>query len=407
MVLVSVLLSVVQGVLLFFLGYQYFTALASIAPPRPPQVEAGPHTRFAVAIPAHDEGAVLMATLAQLERQDYPAELLDVHVVADHCTDSTAEVVEQGGGIVHVRDSLPRGRKAYAVQWLLARLLSDERGYDAIAIFDADSLVARDFFGVMDGYLRAGREVLQGQHVISNPEDSLLAAMAAVDMRLNNRLRNQGRRNLGLGCRLMGDAMVFDSRVLREYGWLGDTLIEDREYGYELLLRGVRAHYVPEARSYGQAASGWRQAEPQRLRWYHGVVQMQRRLAARMLAGAVRSRSMAVLDGALELLAPSYTFLLALSIANLGLTVGLTWLEPGALGLIGTGGAGLICAGWALYPVLGLIIDRAPAWAFRALLMGPAYLVWRLWISILVYLRGDQIVWVRTRRREEGDEVRA
>ena len=404
---VSLLLSLVQGALLFFLGYQYFMALASIAPPRPPRAAGGPRTRFALVIPAHDEGAVLPATLAQLQRQIYPAELFDVHVVADHCTDNTAEVVEQGGGIVHARDSLPRGRKAYAVQWLVSRLLSDEPGYDAIAIFDADSLVASDFLAIMDGYLRAGRQVLQGQHVISNPRDSLLAAMAAVDMRLNNRLRNQSRRNLGFACRLMGDAMVFDSQVLRDYGWLGETLIEDRESGYELLLRGIRAHYVPEAYSYGQAASSWRQAEPQRLRWYRGVVEMQRRLAGRLLVGALRSRSVAVLDGALELLTPSYTFLLALSMANLCLTVALAWLAPGVRGLVGMGGAALLCAAWALYPVLGLVIDRAPAWAFRALLMGPAYLVWRLWISMLVRLRADKIVWVRTRRREEGDEVRA
>jgi cellulose synthase/poly-beta-1,6-N-acetylglucosamine synthase-like glycosyltransferase len=401
----SLLLSLVQGVLLFCLGYQYVLAMASMRRLQPAHVERQPGTRFAVAIPAHDEGSVLPATLAQLRRQEYPAELFDIHVVADHCTDNTVEVARQGGAIAHVRDSLPKGRKAYALQWLLERLVGQEPGYDAVAIFDADSLVAPDFMRIMDGYLRAGRELLQGQHVISNPGDSPLAAMAAVDMRLNNRLRNQSRRALGFACRLMGDAMVLDVQVLRRYGWLGETLLEDREHGYELLLRGIRAHYVPEARSYGQAASSWKQAQPQRLRWYRGVVDVQRRLAARLLAGAVRSRSLAVLDGAVELLMPSYTFLLAVSIANLGLAAGLAWLLPAVQGMVGVAGSALLCVAWGLYPVLGLLVDRAPAWAFRALLLGPAYLAWRLWISVLVRLRADKISWVRTERREERDQV--
>jgi hypothetical protein len=277
----------------------------------------------------------------------------------------------------------------------------------AVAIFDADSLVDPGFLRAMDAEVQAGRQVLQGQHLISNPQDSLLAAMAAVDMRLNNRLRNQSRSNLGFACRLMGDAMVFDAGLLREYGWLTESMAEDREYGYELLLRGIRARYVPGARSYGQAASSWRQAEPQRLRWYGELAAMQRRLAGRLLAGALarrvaqRARSVALLDGAMELLMPSYSFLAAASAVNLALVAGLGWLLPEVRGLLGVAGAAGLLAAWIAYPLAGLLADRAPGWAFRALLVGPAYLVWRLWISLLVRVRGERIAWVRTARREE------
>jgi 1,2-diacylglycerol 3-beta-glucosyltransferase len=399
--LASMLLGMLQGGLLLCLGYQYLMAVASIR--QPPRADAGgaPATRFAVAIPAHNEAAVLAATLARLKEQEYPGELVDVHVVADHCSDETAEVARRGGALVHERESLPRGRKAYALQWLLARILEAVPAYDAVAVFDADSQVDPGFLRAAEGHLRGGARVVQGQHVISNPDDSLLAAMAAVDMRLNNRLRNQSRRNLGFACRLMGDAMVFRREVLQAHGWQGETLTEDREYGYELLLRGIRALYVPEARSYGQAASGWKQAGPQRLRWYQGLVAMQRRLAGRLLAGAVRERSAALLDGAIELLMPSYSFLAALAVAHLALVAGLEVFAPGVEGLLGVWGAAGLVVAWAAYPVVGLAIDRAPGWAYRALLLGPAYLAWRLWIGVLVRLRGERIGWVRTPRREE------
>lgn len=402
--LAAALLTLLQGVLLFCLVYQVLLAFASARQASLPPANSSRRTRFAIAIPAHNEATVLSATLAQLQRQDYPPELYDVHVVADHCTDDTFEVAVTGGAIAYRRDSSPRGRKAYAIQWLLERILASNPPYDAIAIFDADSLVDPDFLQSMDSHLAAGEKVLQGQHIISNPGDSFISSLAAVDMRLNNRLRNQSRRNLNLSCRLMGDAMVFDAGVLRDHGWLGDSLTEDREYGYELLLKGLRVHYVPQARSYGQATSSWKQAEPQRLRWYRGLIAMQRRLALRLLANAVRSRSFLRLDGALELLLPSFSFLAAASIVNLFLTIGTTLFIPSAGGLLGVSGAALLLFSWISYPLLGLIIDRAPGWAYRALLFGPLYLLWRLWISVLVRLRGDRVAWIRTQRREEIDQ---
>ena len=402
----SVLLAILQGVVLFCLSYQYMLALASIRQRTPPVPTAPAATRFAIAIPAHNEASVLAATLAQLQFQEYPRQLFDIHVVADHCDDNTAEVAQRGGATVHVRQDHPKGRKAYALQWLFERLVHEHAAYDAVVVFDADSIVDPSFLRIMDGHLRAGRPVLQGQHVISNPEDSRLAAIAAVDMRLNNRLRNQSRSNLGLSCRLMGDAMVFDIDVLRAYGWPAQSMIEDREYGYELLLKGIRVYYVPEAKSFGQAAGSWKQAEPQRLRWYRGVVEIQQRLAGRLVDGAIRRKSLVVLDAALELLIPSYSFLAIVSVINLGLTAALNTLMPSATGPLGLLGSALLFTAWVLYPVLGLLIDRAPAAAFRALLFGPAYLIWRLWISVLVRLRGDRVVWARTKRRQEIERVR-
>lgn len=404
-VAVSVLLSLLQVGLLLCLGYHYFLAVASIREPRVPGDPSRPVTRFAVAIPAHNEAAVLPATLAHLGAQRYPPDLFDVHVVADHCTDDTVRVVHDGGAVAHERDAQPKGRKAYALQWLLARILDEDARYDAVAIFDADSHVAPDFLDVMDRYLQAGEQLLQGQHVVSNPQDSMVAAMAAVDMRLNNRLRNQSRRNLGFACRLMGDAMVFDASILRARGWPTDSMIEDRELGYELLLRGIAAGYVPQARSFGQGASSWKQAKPQRLRWYRGMASIRRQLARRLVGKVVRQPSAMVLDGALELLMPSYSLLSGMSVLNVGLVAILAFLGSEVRDILGVTGSALLVAAWALYPVVGLIIDRAPVWAFRALLLGPVYLAWRLWISILVRLRGDRIAWVRTRRREEIDHT--
>jgi hypothetical protein len=143
------------------------------------------------------------------------------------------------------------------------------------------------------------------------------------------------------------------------------------------------------------------------------VPAMQRRYAGPLVAGALRysiprcgrerTRSLALLDGALELLMPPYSVLVAGSAVNLILAAALSRLLPSVRGLLGVTGSACMLGAWLLYPLLGLLIDRAPAWTYRAALLGPAYVAWRLWIAVLVRLRGDRIGWVRTQRREEGE----
>ena len=313
---IELALSLFQIITFIGLIYHYCLLLASL-----PHRSARPHQtpptkRFAIVIPAHNEALVIGNTVRQLTRQTYPAELYDIYVAADYCTDNTAQMARDAGAICYERNEGVRGRKAYPLQWLLEQIVTGPRRYDAIAIFDADSQVDVEFLGRMADELQAGATALQGQHVIVNPGDSSLSRLAAIDMRLNNLLRNRAKRNLGLSSRLMGDAMCFASDLIRIHGWGGKSLAEDREFEMYLLLHGQRVQYVPEAISNGQAVSRWSDASQQRVRWYGGVFDLQRKFAGKLLKHGLRTRDLAVLDRAIELLLPSYS---TLSVATLGL----------------------------------------------------------------------------------------
>src|SRR5687768_155204 len=97
-------------------AYLLLLALASIVPPKRTMSESGSH-RFAVVIPAHDEENVIEATIDQLRRLNYPPQLYDVHLVADHCSDSTADTARRAGAIVHERSDGPRSGKGAALSW--------------------------------------------------------------------------------------------------------------------------------------------------------------------------------------------------------------------------------------------------------------------------------------------------
>jgi cellulose synthase/poly-beta-1,6-N-acetylglucosamine synthase-like glycosyltransferase len=354
--------------------------------------------RFAVAIPAHNEETVIGATVSCLRQMDCPEDRFDVHVVADHCSDATARVARVAGAIVHERDEGPRGRKGYALAWLLERLVDDARRHDAIVVFDADSRVAPDFLGWMDYALSAGAQVVQGRHVIANPEASAFAALADADMRLNNRIRNQAKENLGLSARLMGDAMCFSRKTLKTYPFDMTSLTEDREYGTYLVTQGVRVRYVPHAVSVGQATARWSDATGQRLRWYGGAFDMQRRYLGPLLRAAWRRRSLDALDRALELALPPFSVLCVLAVGLVALHGVLRALEvPSAWAM-----SVLLTALAFAYPFLGLLAERAPGSSYRALVCGPFYALWRVGVGLTVRLRRGRVPWIRTRRTEEA-----
>lgn len=399
MSVIRVLIIVAGGVVAASLLYYYAMLIAGRHPRRVQEAPdaSGTSVRFAVAIPAHNEEAVIGRTVSSLRCSAYCPDLFDVHVVTDYCSDMTARAARAAGAVVHERSVGLRGRKGYALAWLLERLLEHPARYDAVVVFDADSRVEPDFLAQMTRALAKGDVVLQGRHVIANPDVSTFSALADADMRINNRIRNQAKENLGLSARLMGDAMCFARGVLESHPFRADSLTEDREYGIQLVASGVRIGFVTEAVSKGQATARWRDATGQRLRWYAGVGQLQRRYIGRLLSAALKRRSLDAFVLAVELAVLPFSLLSALAI---GLVVMILLLPlTSRAGLLVPG---LFLAGAALlYPVVGLLVEQAPLADFRALAHGPLYAAWRVWIGLRAQLLRDKVPWVRTKHAAE------
>ena len=91
------ILSLVALILILLpVAYWCLLALAAIrTPSRPAGLTREPSTRFAIAIPAHDEASVIGATVNRLRDLNYPGERFDIHIVADHCSDETAALARK------------------------------------------------------------------------------------------------------------------------------------------------------------------------------------------------------------------------------------------------------------------------------------------------------------------------
>jgi 1,2-diacylglycerol 3-beta-glucosyltransferase len=379
--------------------YLLVMAVGSIRPAAPVRWEKRqPATRFAIVLPAHNEETVIAATVRRLLDLNYPRDLFAIHIVADHCSDQTAALARQAGAVVHERNEGPRSGKGAALSWLFARILQDP-SLDAVIIFDADTRVDPAFLRIMDVRLAGGDQVVQGQHRISNPEHGWFPALTWAMFLVDNRFQNLGRSNLGWSAKHMGDSICFRADVLRRLGW-GEGLTEDYQLRQRLLLEGTRIVYEPAALGLGEAALTWQQARAQRARWLRGTQDANRQFAGQLLREGLKRGSGAMLDGALQAYLPSYSTLTLAAAFLFVVQLILFWV--GIRVPVG------ILVAWIvfivllyLYPLFGLVLERAPLRAYAALLTGPVFMVWRTGLALQARLGRRQVTWVRTAHKGE------
>jgi cellulose synthase/poly-beta-1,6-N-acetylglucosamine synthase-like glycosyltransferase len=342
---------------------------------------------------------VIAATVKRLKRLDYPRELFSIHVVADHCSDQTAVRARQAGAVVHERSEGPRTGKGAALSWLFKQVLQSDL-CDAVVIFDADTLVDKQFLRVMERRLRGGAKVIQGQHIISNPADGWFPALTWAMFMIDNRFQNLGRSNCGWSAKHMGDSICFRAEILRTIGW-GEGLTEDYQLRQRLLLAGIRIVYEPAAIGYGEAPRTWLQARAQRARWLRGTRDASQQFARRLLREGFWRRDGALMDGALQAYFPAYSTLTLLSVAALTIQLLVNWLAMPIFPLWLLVAWGCVAIALFLYPFIGLLLENAPWRAYVVILSGTLFIVWRTWLVLRNRFRGQSVVWVRTAHGEQ------
>jgi hypothetical protein len=347
-----------------------------------------------VLIPAHDEESLIARTVSSLDRQRYPAALFDVVVVADNCTDRTADVAAAAGARVLVRTEPDLRGKGQALRWAIERLLAEPTAPDAIVIVDADSVADPDLLPRLVERFEAGSEAIQGESLLSN-EGSADAALRAAAFLLINRARPTGRFVLHLPAALAGNGMLFSRRVLEAHPWSAFTSAEDVEYGLRLREAGVDPVFARGAIVRSSAAPHSRAAEQQQLRWEGGQLHLARTHVPSLVARAFRERRPSMLDAALEVSVPPVGFLAAGSgLATLG-GAALVWLDGLALWALTPSVIALVSL--PVYVLVGLFAAQAPAWAYLSLARAPL-LVARKALSLPRLLRFRADSWVRTER---------
>lgn len=279
---------------LLSLAYDFLLILCGIAPDKKGRtifLSAIPaKTRFAVVISARNEEKVLPQLFACLKEQAYPHELFDIFLIADNCTDNTAAVGRRLGAFVYERTNPRKRSKGYALTWFFSHMLETlHKKYDHVVIFDADSLVDKQFLRAMDRRIQSGERVLIGYHDTQNPGENGLTGANALFRLIQARFHRQSRNRLGLSVvAISGTGFSFDLDLLYPGGWHTKTITEDVEFGIQMILKGQKICFVREAVFYDIQTSEFVPMLKQRYRWSVGTAQTMRLYLLPLFSKAIR-----------------------------------------------------------------------------------------------------------------------
>ncbi len=279
--------------------------------------------KFMAIIPAHNEETVIGNLLDSLNAQNYPKELLDIYVIADNCTDNTAQIARDAGTIVYERSDSEKKTKGYAMQWFLNQKIEENADYDAFFVFDADNVVTPDFTLNMNKKLCQGEEVVQGYRDIKNPSDTWVTAGYALFYWTMHRFYHLARYNLGLSPLLNGTGFMVKFDLVKAEGWNTKTLTEDIEFSLINIAKGRKLGWATDAIVYDEQPLGFKQSWTQRTRWSVGHLQCFKHYLKDLAMGVVRNKTVMNFDGLLYLMGmPILIVTLGLLAVNLAIYLG-------------------------------------------------------------------------------------
>lgn len=255
--------------------------------------------RYAVLISARNEEAVIGNLIRSLQNQTYPSELIDVWIVADNCTDNTAQVVRDLGGHVVERFNKEQIGKGYALQYLLHTMMEsgEAQKYDSFFIFDADNIVDKNYIAEMNKARQAGFEVVTSYRNSVNLSDNWVSSGAALWFVRESRFLNTTRAALGTSCHVGGTGFMFSRRIMeRNDGWKFHLLTEDMEFSMDCILHGDRIGFCGSAMFFDEQPVDFKTSWNQRVRWSKGYLQVFRYYGKVMAQWAIKERDLSAVD---------------------------------------------------------------------------------------------------------------
>ena len=227
--------------------------------------------KYAVVIAARNEEAVIANLIESIKRQDYPAELISIFVVADNCSDATAALARKAGAVCYERFDNEHRTKGYALQYLFECIKRDYgiESFEGYFLFDADNLLKRDYISRMNDAFHSGEKLITSYRNTKNLDDNHIAASYGLHWLRTVRFESRGRSVLGLSVRIQGTGFLFASELVKD-GWNYVTLTEDREFTSDAIAAGLTVTYQHQAQFYDEQPTDYRTVFKQRIRWSKG-----------------------------------------------------------------------------------------------------------------------------------------
>ena len=279
MTLIRVILETIAGICTFFLTflmlYQIVIGFFGFKKAKKDYKDHDPQSRFLVLVPAHNEEKVIGDIIRNLDAMDYPKELYDYYIIADNCTDATAETARSlGAKVIETHKDSPDAPtgKPIALKKALAAVGDYEKRYDLMMIFDADNLMDTNMFREVNSqYLDKGKPDFIQCYLGAKNKKGVVAWFYYTGYTLTNRFFDLAKHRLGLNCAIGGTGFAMSTSYLyKRGGWTTMSLTEDFEIQVEATLEGRRILWNHFTRVYDEKPTSLIASIRQKIRWGQG-----------------------------------------------------------------------------------------------------------------------------------------
>ena len=390
LLLVAALPTLVLGVEVLAASFNRHAAARVVAP--------GPMPRTQILVPAHNESNGIVAALRQLAA--HLPDNTEVLVIADNCSDNTADLVrafqtEHPQFRVVERSHETQRGKGYALDFGVKQLASNAP--EIVMVVDADCLVYAGTLQTLALQCQARNRPAQALYLMTTPPDaSPKSKVAEFAWLVKNKVRPLGLHLLGLPCQLMGTGMAFTWQQITATPLASGEIVEDLKMGLDLAKLGFAPVFCPQAFVSSTFPDSDKAIADQRSRWEHGHMAMILKTIPWLSAHAMRRANGQLAALGLDLTVPPVVALLMFD-SLLALAGGAaTWVW------------GFTLLSWLLAPVLVLLTALMLAWivfgrdvlSFKHVLSIPVYLLSKLPIYFN-FVFNRQVKWNRAKRGNE------
>lgn len=361
-------------------------------------ISSVPVKKVAILIPAHNEEAVLNETLLKIKEQICQLKYeIEVVVVADNCTDRTAEIAKVFDFVTTLKRTNHELRgKGYALDYGMQYLKDGEP--DIVVIHDADCHFVGNSLSDLVAKTAELNKPVQSTYLIANKNSSAGFAMKIAEFAflVKNKVRPRGARRLRLPTHLFGSGMAFPCHILQNVDLANGHIVEDMKLGVELVKEGNGAVYFEQALMLSYFPDDKKAQNTQRERWEHGHLDTIKTFVPGLLYSFLKKPKWYILGFALDLMIPPLVLTIFVSLVCLAFLAVVS----------------LFISSYAFIAALSIFTIFAIAMAFTYIRFGRSIVTPAELMLVPVYLfkkvgvykkffKGQKSAWVRTKRDDE------
>lgn len=246
-------------------GYLFIFAFMSLGKTKNSYPLASKQYKFVVLFPAYKEDNVIINSVQNFFKQNYPSNKYDIIVISAEMQERTNQLLQElNTKVLFLKQK--HHTKTQALQAAINYIEDEKINYDIVVVLDADNLVDPNFLTELNNAFYSGCSVVQTHRVAKNKNTSI-AILDAVSEEINNSIFRKGHVRLGFSSGLIGSGMAFEYELFRDCIRQAKHIGVDKQLELILLKQNIYIEYLSSVYTYDEKVKKSSQFYDQRRRW--------------------------------------------------------------------------------------------------------------------------------------------